>query len=173
MIVFQAVVDVASKLTIADIPLLIAHLIASLLMIFCLSFFVYQPFKSWVQRREQKLKNNLVDTKKNLATAKEKESLAQKELVNAKVLAKQILDEARERVVREKTEIIKQTKKLREQMLAESHLEKLQIKRQFKKEIEKSIALNAIALSKKILLADLTPQKHQKLIEHFLTSLDE
>lgn len=45
MIVFKEVLDVARKLTIADIPLLIAHLIASLVMLFCLGYLVYQPFK--------------------------------------------------------------------------------------------------------------------------------
>ena len=173
MVVLSEGIDVAGKLTIGDVPVLIAHLIASFVMVGFLTFFVYKPFRRWSLARANKLKTDFNKTQSLLANAQEKETLAQEKLTKVKLLTKQMLSDANARSLEEKRTILQEAEMLRQQMLQETKLEINQVQKKAKKEIEQAILSNAVQLSEKLLIASLDAKKHQRLINDFLDSLNE
>lgn len=173
MLFLNETIDVAGKLTVADIPLLIGHVLASIVMLACLSFFVYRPFRRWSKARASRLKNDFDKTQTLLGDAQKKDALAQEKLTKVQLLTKQMVSETNSRSLATKKTILAEAETLKKQMLAEAKLEVGQIRKKNQKEIEKAILINAIHLSEKLLLASLNPKQHQQLIDDFLKNLDE
>lgn len=173
MIVFSETVDVAGKLTVADIPLLIAHLIASFVMLGFLTFFVYRPFRRWSNARANKIKTDFDKTQSLLVAAQKKDVLAEQKWNQAQRLTKQMLVDTNARSLEEKKTLLREANSLKEQMLNDARLEVVQIRKDAQKEIEQAILVNAVQLSEKLLTASIDKKKHQQLIGDFLDSLDE
>lgn len=108
-----------------------------------------------------------------LTSAQKKEQLVQAQLQKAQKLAKQLLADANNRSLEEKKHLLEEGERLRQQLLDDAKLEVVNIHKDAKKTIEKSIVLSAVQLSEKLLLASLDKDKHDKLIQDFVKSLDE
>lgn len=165
-------VDIASKLFPFDIPILIAHLIASCFLFFCLVFLLYKPFQKWMNLRAQKEQKTLKNLNYQLTAAKSKHLLAEQKLHTTQKFILKMVTEKRKELNEERMEILKEVHKSKKTLLTNAQV---QIQENWKKaenDIQKAIIINAITLTEKILKTKINPKDHQKMIDDFIKKID-
>lgn len=173
MLVLKEVgIDVGQRLFI-NLPLLIAHIIVSVFLILILSYLVFKPFKKWLHRREKHLKDQVDESNKHLQESAFLKKEATNILQQKKLLAKNIVLETQKETDLERKQILQQAQDQGKAIVANSVFLAKKQKTLLKAEIEKSIILNALLLSKKIVKTEIDTKKHQQLIKEFIRTLEE
>jgi|GEM_PF-1450492 len=154
-----------------NLPIFIAHVLSTIIIILFLSKLVYKPFKKLLSDRRKKINELLDDAASKQAVANKEKKDAIKILSQAKLDSKEILSQAKIEAEDLKLEIINSAKQeahnLQKHAKQAIEMEKSQTQENIRKEV---IDLAFIA-AEKIMETNVNKTVNEKLIEEFLDNL--
>lgn len=151
----------------------IAHLIATAIILFFLVFFVWKPFKKFLNNRSKYIADNIATAENNRKVSEENRQVAASKLVEAKVSAAEIVERSRGQAKLASEDLVNEAKKTSQAILTEARLEV--IKNQIKSEenIKKEILNSAVLITEKVLNQKLDEEENKKLVEQFISELEK
>ncbi len=152
---------------------IIAHLIASVALVFLICFFVRRPIQNWLKRRQKFLAIKQDDLDASISIAQKNEKKTAHVLNETKKTIEELLKEAKQRATFEKQQILKSAAFEKENILDGANNRAQQIENATLLEAKKTIVDNTIALTSKLLQKSITAKDHQKMINDFVKKLDE
>ncbi len=165
--------DFTERLVLFKLPLLIAHFIAGFFLLIVISYFVYKPFRKWLEKRENHLKEEQNSISKNLKKTEILKQTAIKAISENNLFMEKISSELKQKLEIERKNVLELAFKEKKRIIDEANLESKQKKTEIKKEIEKAIIVNSFTLMKKMLNSEIDHKKHQDLINDFLNNLEK
>lgn len=165
--------DIINKKLQFDIPILIAHAIAVIVIVAFLIYFVYRPFTKWLKSRQTTVDQYYKNAEKASKTANKIKSQAETELKKTYLKSEKILFDAQAKSIQKSQKIIEEARQKSRDNIAKSRLEADEIKNNLQKEINAEIIENAINLSRKLLKRELKTEDHQQLVEDFIKDVNK
>ncbi|MDQ7982939.1 MAG: F0F1 ATP synthase subunit B [Spiroplasma sp.] len=154
-----------------NIPVLIAHVISTIILLIVLWRWVYNPFRRLLHNRHLEIKNKLDDAAIKQALANQDRGNALQMLNNAKVEADGIVNDAKTKAYDERKEIIDQAHEEAMRITNQSKHDIAKQKKAAEKEIKAEIEQISLELAKVILASEINPTKHQKFIDDFIDKI--
>lgn len=154
-----------------NIPVLIAHVISTIVLLLVLWRWVYNPFRKLLNSRHLEIKSKLDDaaSKQALANQDHKEAIAR--LNSAKSEADGIVSSAKTKAYDERKEIIDKATEEAMRITNQSKHDIVKQRKEAREQIREEIEMISLEVAKKILEEEITSKKHQKLIDEFIDEL--
>lgn len=154
-----------------NLPMFIAHVLATIVIVIFLSRLVYKPFKKMIVERRKKINELLDDASGKQAIANKDKKDAEKLINIAKVESKEIVIKAKGEADILKMEIIENARK--EAANIQNHAKKtIEFeKNEANEEIRKQIIDLAFEAANKIMDVNVSNDVNKKLIDEFLNGL--
>ncbi|MBE4704228.1 F0F1 ATP synthase subunit B [Spiroplasma platyhelix] len=151
-----------------NIPVLIAHIISTIVLLLVLWRWVYNPFRKMLNARHLEIRSKLDDaaSKQSLANQDRSEAIAR--LNSAKTSADDILSAAKNKAYDERKEIIDKANEEAMRITNQSKHDIVRQRREAEKQIKQEIESISLQVAKKILKEEISAKKHQKLIDDFI-----
>ncbi|AKU79293.1 F0F1 ATP synthase subunit B [Spiroplasma turonicum] len=155
-----------------NLPILIAHILSTIVIILLLSKLVYKPFRQAIKDRRKKINALLDEASSKQTIANKNNADAARFLEKAKDEAKGIVDSARWQADSIKFEIINNAKK--EAQNIQEHANKILDfeKNEARETIRKEIIDIAFDVAEKVVAKSISKSDNEKLINDFLDSID-
>ncbi|MCL6428863.1 ATP synthase subunit b, sodium ion specific [Spiroplasma sp. JKS002669] len=154
-----------------NIPMLIAHVFATLILLLVLWRWVYKPFRTLLHNRHLNIKGKLDDAAVKQALANQDRSHALEMLNSAKVEADVIVNDAKTKAYDERKEILDQAHVEAMRITNQSKHDIAKQKKAAEKEIKAEIEAVSLELAKVILNSEIDAKKHQKFIDDFIDKI--
>lgn len=154
-----------------NIPMLIAHIISTIILLLVLWRWVYNPFRRLLNARHLEIKNKLDAAANKQALANQDRSEAMKILNSAKNAADSLIIEAKNKAYDERKEILDQAHNEAMRISNQSKYDILKQKKEAQEEIKKEIGVISLQVAEKILDKEINQKKHQKIIEEFIDKI--
>lgn len=159
--------------SIPNLYVTLAQLGAFIVMVLIVIFLGYKPIKKKLEARKKYVEDKIKDADSKVKDAELTKKQAEKEILNSKVEANKIIQEA-------KSTALESAKKITDDAQAEiekvkkQNEEELAIKKaQLEKQAHNKIVSTAIETSKEILGREITKEDNDKLVDDFLDQLDK
>lgn len=151
-----------------NIPILIAHVISTIVLLLVLWRWVYNPFRKMLNARHLEIRSKLDDaaSKQSLANQDRSEAIAR--LNSAKTEADDILTSAKTKAYDDRKEIIDKATEEAMRITNQSKRDLIRQRREAEKQIKQEIEDISLEVAKKILEQEINLKKHQKLIDQFI-----
>lgn len=156
---------------IPNFGIFIAHLIATIILIFLLTKFVYKPFCKAMRIRRNKIQEILSNATKKQAQANINQKIINKLLIDAKNKANSIIKLAHYEAQEKKNKILKSVKQEIKQLKIQTKYEIKKEKEHYYDNIRKLIINIAFDLTYKILNKEINIQQQQTIINNFISDL--
>ncbi|ASP27821.1 F0F1 ATP synthase subunit B [Spiroplasma corruscae] len=155
-----------------NLPILIAHILSTIIIVLLLSKLVYKPFRQTIKDRRKKINALLDEASSKQTIANKNNADAARYLTAAKDEAKSIVDSARGQADSIKFEIINNAKK--EAQNIQEHANKIleYEKDEARESIRKEIIDIAFDVAEKVVAKSISKSDNDKLINDFLNSID-
>ena len=147
--------------------------ICSLVVLILVVFFVaYKPVKKMLKKRADYIENNILDSQKNKAIAKQNLEQSNEAILSSKKEASRIISDANKKALNERKILEEETKLglLRLKQEAETDIEKS--KEQSLEDIRREMISVAMVTSKEILKREINEKDNAKLAEDFIEKLN-
>ncbi len=147
--------------------------ICSLLVLILVVFFVaYKPVKKMLKKRADYIENNILDSQKDKAIAKQNLEQSNEAILSSKKEASRIISDANKKALNERKILEEETKLglLRLKQEAETDIEKS--KEQSLEDIRREMISVAMVTSKEILKREINEKDNAKLAEDFIEKLN-
>lgn len=154
-----------------NIPVLIAHIISTIILLLVLWRWVYNPFRRLLNARHLAIKSKLDTAASKEALANQSRSEAMKILNSAKSTADGLINEAKNKAYNERKEILDQAHNEAMRIANQSKYEILQQKKEAEQQIKQEIGVISLQVAEKILDQEINQKKHQKIIEEFIDKI--
>ncbi len=164
--------DITNKLF-PNIWALIAQLISFLILVLVMIFLVYKPVKKYLNSRREKLDNEVKQTKENNEKALENVLTSEKEIAKSKDKAKAIINNAEINASKKRDEIILNAKEEAKDIINNANITANKIKEDAKLELKNQIVDTALQASKKVLEREVKESDNEKIIDDFISQLEE
>lgn len=151
-----------------NIPMLIAHIFATIILLLVLWRWVYKPFRTLLHNRHLNIKSKLDDAGVKQALANQDRSHALEMLNSAKVEATVIVNDAKTKAYDERKEILDQAHVEAMRITNQSKHDIAKQRKAVEKEIKAEIETVSLELAKVILNSEIDAKKHQKFIDDFI-----
>ncbi|AKX33714.1 F0F1 ATP synthase subunit B [Spiroplasma litorale] len=155
-----------------NLPILIAHILSTIIILLLLFKLVYKPFRQTIRDRRKKINALLDEASSKQTIANKNNADATRFLESAKTEAKTIVDSARGQADSIKLEIINNAKK--EAQNIQDHANKILDfeKNEAKENIRKEIIDIAFDVAEKVVEKSISKSDNDKFINDFLNSID-
>ena len=147
-------------------------LISIILLLFLVKFFAWDKIEAMLENRRQKISKDLDEAEKKRKAAEEIQANANEIIHNAEMKGSEILDNAREAASKTQDEMIKEGKNVVSRMKAEGQREVDSMKQRAIAQVQDEIVGLSIQLASQILEKEVTPERHQEVIESFIKGLE-
>lgn len=151
-----------------NIPILIAHVISTIVLLLVLWRWVYNPFRTALNARHLEIKSKLDDAASKQALANQDRGNAIQLLNTAKSEADSIIIGAKNKAYDERKAIIDQANEEAMRITNQSKRDLVRQKKAAEKQIREEIEAISLEVAKKILQEEITGKKHQRLIDDFI-----
>jgi len=151
---------------------LLWQVINFLVLLWLLKRYLYGPITEMLDKRSQKINNDLDEAEKRKSDAQELKEKYETELRNARQEAQEIIEQAEDRGKRRAKEIINQAQdeaeKIKENKLAEIE----QAKKEALVELRNEVASISLLAAGKIIKEQIDKKKHEQLINQYIEDLN-
>lgn len=151
----------------------LAQIVATIILFVCIIFLAYKPAKKFLSKRKELLDKEVSDTKKNAAEAKMKNLEADKNIVESRNKAKEILNQAKIDANVQKDEILQSANEEASKRLKDTESIISKQKAEAYKEIKEAVVDVAFDATKKILEREVSEKDNQKIIDDFVDKINE
>lgn len=151
-----------------NIPILIAHVISTIVLLLVLWRWVYNPFRKMLNARHQEIKSKIDEASSKQALANQDRSEAIARLNSAKEAADDIIISARSKAYDDRKEIIDKANEEAMRITNQSKRDLIRQRHEAEKQIRQEIEDISLEVAKKILAEEISSKKHQKLIDEFI-----
>ena len=145
---------------------------ALVVLIVLVSIFAYKPLRKYLDKRSEYIDNEVKSANKNNALSKMKLEEAEQQIADSKKEAANIIDSAKEQANLEKKKILDNANDEVLKMKAKSEEDIKEGKKRAQKEVEEAIVSVALDASKHVLSREINENDNKKIIDDFVTSLD-
>lgn len=151
-----------------DWNLLVAQIVNFTILLLILRKFVYTPVLDMLHKRSNIIAKSIQEAKKIEEDGKRLEIVREKEMVEARVKAKNIISEATSLAEKEKEKIVFSAQADSSKIIAEAkNIIRLQ-KEQMLKETEKEVGMLAISAVEQFFQSDITTSDQEKIIKNVI-----
>lgn len=154
-----------------NIPVLIAHVISTIILLLVLWRWVYNPFRRLLNSRHLEIKSKLDDAASKQALANQDRGSAIQLLNSAKLEADSIVQDAKTKAYDERKDIIDRANEEAMRITNQSKHDIVRQKKAAEKQIKEEIEAISLEVAKKILEQEITAKKHQKIIDDFIDKI--
>lgn len=154
-----------------NIPILIAHIFSTIILLLVLWRWVYRPFRQLLHNRHLDIKTKLDDAASKQALANQDRGNALEMLNSAKVEADGIINDAKTKAYDERKEILDQAHEEAMRITNQSKHDITKQRKAAEKEIRAEIETISLELAKVILASEIDSKKHQKFIDDFIDKI--
>lgn len=151
----------------------LAQIVATIILFVCIIFLAYKPAKKFLSKRKELLDKEVSDTKKNAVEAKMKNLEADKNIVESRNKAKEILNQAKIDANVQKDEILQSANEEASKRLKDTESIISKQKAEAYKEIKEAVVDVAFDATKKILEREVSEKDNQKIIDDFVDKINE
>ena len=151
----------------------LAQIAATIILFVCIIFLGYKPAKKFLSKRKELLDKEVDETKKNAAEAKMKNLEADKNIVESKNKAKEIVKQAKIDANIQKEEILQSANEEASKRLKDTESIISKQKAEAYKEIKDVVVDVAFDATKKILEREVREKDNQKIIDEFVNKINE
>lgn len=151
----------------------LAQLGAFLVMVFVFFKFAYQPIKKKLKARNDYVEKNISDSRKSLAEAEKKDETASQNIKNSRVQAQAILEEANKTASHSADKILADANAQADSIRAQAEKDAVERLKKADRDSRDKIIKASIAASKEILGREISEQDNEKIVNDFLTNMDE
>lgn len=151
----------------------LAQIAATIILFVCIIFLGYKPAKKFLSKRKELLDKEVDETKKNAAEAKMKNLEADKNIVESKNKAKEIVKQAKIDANIQKEEILQSANEEASKRLKDTESIISKQKAEAYKEIKDVVVDVAFDATKKILEREVSEKDNQKIIDEFVNKINE
>lgn len=151
----------------------LAQIAATIILFVCIIFLGYKPAKKFLSKRKELLDKEVDETKKNAAEAKMKNLEADKNIVESKNKAKEIVKQAKIDANIQKEEILQSANEEASKRLKDTESIISKQKAEAYKEIKDVVVDVAFDATKKILEREVSEKDNQKIIDDFINKINE
>lgn len=148
-------------------------LIAMFVLYFCLSYFLFNPVRAMLQKRQAKIEGELAEAASAEAQALSLRNEYEAKLANIEKEADEILSDARKRALASENQIVadakEEAKRIMERAKVEAELEKSKVADEVKTEMIKL----ASVMAGKVVAANITTDIQSQLIDETLKEMGE
>ena len=148
------------------------YLVNFLVLMGLLTFFLYRPITEMLDKREQKINNDLDQAEKHRQEAKELKEKYQAKLQKARQEAQQIVQKAEKRGKKKAREIIAEAEEDAEKFKQRKLEEIEQAKRDAVREVRDYATQLSLQTAGKFIQAEMDSSQHQQLIQQYIEELD-
>ena len=147
-------------------------LISMTLLLFLVKYFAWDKVNAMLEARREKITKDLDEAAEKRKAAEEIQANANEIIHNAEMKGSEILDNAREAASKTQDEMIKEGKNVVSRMKAEGQREVDSMKQRAIAQVQDEIVDLSIQLASQILEKEVTPERHQEVIESFIKGLE-
>ncbi len=162
--------DLVSKLGI-DWRLLSAQLVNFTLLLVILYKLLYKPVLEMFRKRSNIILKSIEEARKNKENLKLSQEAREREMREARLTAKKIIDQAEVLAKAQEEKILSVAKEKSEKLVGEGKTIIKAQKEAMGKELEKEIGGLAIAMAEKFFAKGLTKSEHEKIIKSIMSSI--
>ena len=135
--------------------------------------FFYKPIKEKINKRNEKIKNDLDDANKIKNQAIEKNEIAESNIKDSKIEADKIIKNAQESAKLEASRIIDDAKEKADLNIQQAHVQMEKEKEIMEKEFNEKIVSLSLDISKEIIGRELTSDDNNKIVEEFISNIED
>ncbi len=147
---------------------MIIQLVATFILVLILAKFLVKPAKNFIAKRKEYIESSLNDAQVKQKMANEKFLEAKQSIQDAKITGKEIVNQAKQEALEEKSKILQETKleiqSQKSKALAEIALER----KQMQEDLSQEVVDIAMVAASKIVNRELNQSDNDKMIEEFL-----
>ncbi len=143
-----------------------------LVLLWLLKKYLYGPITEMLDKRSQKVKNDLDEAEKRKKEAEELKEKYKAELKNARNEAGKIIENAESKAKDRAREITEQARKDAEKIKEDKLAEIERAKKEAVTELRDEVAAISLLAAGKIIKEQINREKHEQLIKQYIESLD-
>lgn len=170
---FADLKKIADKIIPSDPWAFLVQLLATFILVLILAKFLVKPARKYISERQAYIQGNLDEANNKNLEADEKLADANKQIKDAKITSKQMIESAKVSALNEKDKIIDDAKNeaslIKEKAKTDIEYERKTMKEQLNNEVV-DIALLAAS---KVVEREVSEKDNQKIIESFINKEDE
>ena len=151
--------------------LLIAHIVAATIIFFLLYFFVWKKVVSFLDKREQNIREEIESAAKLNSQANKKVVLLEKKLANASQKAHQIINKAQSDAKEQRKNIIEKANKDAKHLIESTKVMIAADRNDQRQRMQEEAIKGSFKICQAILKREVTAKDHDDLIKHFITDI--
>lgn len=154
-----------------NLPVFIAHIFATLILLMVLWRWVYAPFRKALHSRHLVIKEKLDDAACKQSLANQDRGEASQILKAAKIEAQEIIANAQNDGYNKRKQIIDKAQEESMRITNQSNRDLVHARKEAEAKINEEIKVVALEAAKKIIGAEINDKKHEQLITDFIKNL--
>ena len=151
----------------------LAQLGAFLVMVFVFFKFAYQPIKKKLKARNEYVAKNIHDSEQSKTEAAKSNEIAAQNVKNSRVQAQAILEDANKTAQLSADKIVAQANSDADSIRAQAEKDAVEREKKVDRDAHDKIIKASIAASKEILGREINEEDNEKVVNDFLTKMDE
>lgn len=155
-----------------NLPVFIAHIFASVILLLVLWRWVYAPFRKALHARHLAIKDKLDDAASKQSLANQDRGEASQILKTAKIEAQEIVANAQNDGYNKRKEIIDKAQEESMRITNQSQLDLIRARKEVQAQINEQIKQLALEAAEKIIETEINVKKHEQLIDDFIKELE-
>ena len=148
-------------------------IIAVLVLFFAMSYFLFNPARAFLQKRQEKIKNELDEAKTSMEEAAALKKEYEDKLANINKEADEILSATRKKAMANETRIVTEAKNEAARIVARAKVEAELEKKKMADEVKQEMVNLASALAGKVVSASIDASAQGRLIDETLKEIGD
>ena len=148
-------------------------LIAVFVLVTAMSYFLFNPARQMLKKRQDKIKGEIDDAKDNLERALELKDEYESKIINIDKEAELILNQARKRALENENHIVTRAKEEAALIIERAQSEALLEKKKMADEVKREMITVASLMASKVVTASIDTAVQNSLIEETLKEMGE
>lgn len=151
----------------------VAQICNLFLQMYLIKRFLFQPVNNILQKRKELADGQLLEAAKTREEASALKTEYEQNLLQAKKEAKEIMTEAQRSSLQKSEEILKTAEQEAREMKERAEMEIAREKKKAVSEAKTELGTMAVELAGKVLHREVRQEDHEKLIDAFITNIEE
>ncbi|WP_425381195.1 F0F1 ATP synthase subunit B [Spiroplasma endosymbiont of Polydrusus pterygomalis] len=154
-----------------NLPVFIAHIFATVILLMVLWRWVYAPFRKTLHARHLVIREKLDDAASKQSLANQDRGEASQILKAAKIEAQEIIANAQNDGYNKRKQIIDKAQEESMRITNQSNRDLIRARKELEAKINEEIKVVALEVTKEIIGAEINAKKHEQLIDDFIKNL--
>lgn len=154
-----------------NLPVFIAHIFATVILLMVLWKWVYAPFRKALHARHLVIREKLDDAASKQSLANQDRGEASQILKAAKIEAQEIIANAQNDGYNKRKQIIDKAQEESMRITNQSNRDLIRARKELEAKINVEIKVVALEIAKEIIGAEINAKKHKQLIDDFIKNL--